>query len=121
MLSFRLLDRKKYNRQVKYILQRYLIGLRWWSASDLTEEDIEGGNFAELKIEDNNDWYFESFDFNKKSSMIDSSIFWWGQSASTIFWAIFVVIKVIGLSLFWVRNFFIKRECWFLFLALCLL
>lgn len=124
---------------VKNITGRFLIGLRWWSASDLLEEDFEAPPEKEQKYEELRDlneekneessdsdesdseveriedaplleeWYFESYDADVQNSQVDAHIFWWSQCAITIYWLIFVVIKAISLSIFWVfffGNFF---------------
>lgn len=84
---------------VKNVTGRYLIGLRWWSASDISsEEDLERQN----EDEDQAGWYFESFNYDVNNSMIDANVFWFGQAGASIFWTIFLVLKVLGLSLFWV-------------------
>lgn len=100
---------------VKNVTGRLLIGLRWWSASDLLQEDLKEGSSKRLYDESDGsdeeseeeqglieEWYFESFDFDAKNSQVDSSIFWWSQASITIFWVIFLGIKAISLSIFWV-------------------
>ena len=84
----------------KNVTGRYLIGLRWWSASDISsDEDLDEEKTTEAEEEG---WYFESYPHDVNNSMIDTNIFWFSQSATTIFWTIFTVLKVLGLSLFWV-------------------
>lgn len=121
----------------KNITGRYLIGLRWWSASDLLEEDFEnppspvkkpekelkkvnkegkeeedsGSEEGESSSEEVDfeeaplieEWYFESYDNKIPMSSVDSYIFWWSQTSITVFWMIFVIIKALSLSIFWVK------------------
>ena len=83
---------------VKNVTGRYLIGLRWWSASDISsEEDLD-----KEANETEDGWYFESYNFDVNNSMIDANVFWFAQAGSTIFWSVFLILKVLGLSLFWV-------------------
>lgn len=97
----------------KNVTGRYLIGLRWWSAADFAaEEDIvrtidenEEEETGEKKEEP--DWHFESYDTDTSNSMLDSNIFWFGQAGASIFWSIMLVLKVIGLSMFWGMLVFI--------------
>ena len=74
----------------KNITGRYMVGLRWWSASDFGD-DFDGDG-----------WFFESFDYHYENTTFDNHIFWWSQIFSTIFWCIFVIIKTLGLDFFWV-------------------
>lgn len=74
------------------------------------EEEINGDDirYEEKPREDDLDkdqveWYFESYNHKFVKSRIDSAVFWWGQVSGTIFWAIYLGIKVMGLDLFWVR------------------
>jgi len=71
----------------KNISGRYLVGLRWWS----THNDETGEE----------EWDFESYDFDLNFSQIDTTVFWWGICAHTIFWAIMFAIKVLGLNFLW--------------------
>lgn len=101
---------------VKNITGRFLIGLRWWSASDLLEEDLKEGSTKQIHNENSDgsedeseeeeglmeEWYFESYDHDINTSPVDSSVFWWSQVSITIYWMIFLVIKAISLSIFWV-------------------
>lgn len=93
----------------KNVTGRYLIGLRWWSASDISsDEDLEDS--PEDQDENQKEgWYFESFPYDVSNSILDVNIFWWGQSSSCIFWSIFLVLKVLGLSMFWGMLVFV---CW---------
>lgn len=92
----------------KNVTGRYLIGLRWWSASDISsEEDLDDSADDEEK-EGKEGWYFESFPYDISNSILDVNIFWFGQSATTIFWSIFLVLKVLGLSLFWGMLVFVS-------------
>jgi hypothetical protein len=85
---------------VKNVTGRYLIGLRWWSSSDISsDEDLDDQHDGE------DGWYFESYNYDVSNSMVDSNIFWFSQVGTTTFWGIFLVLKTIGLSLFWVRCF----------------
>ncbi len=86
----------------KNLTGRHLIGLRWWSSNDISsEEDLDAQNSGDTK-EDEKAWYFESYDFEVNNSTMDSSVFWLGQSFAAAFWSIFMVLKVLGLNLFWV-------------------
>ena len=71
----------------KNISGRYLVGLRWWN-----EVEEESGE---------QDWYFESFDYDLSFSQVDSNVFWWGMVFSTIFWGIMFVLKLLSLSFLW--------------------
>lgn len=85
----------------KNVTGRYLIGLRWWSASDISsEEDLEDSP-EDQETNQEEGWYFESYPYDVSNSMLDSNIFWWAQSSASIFWAIFLVLKALGLSMFW--------------------
>ena len=87
----------------KNLTGRSLIGLRWWSSNDISsEEDLDAQSSAETKDEEKS-WYFESYDFEVNNSTMDSSVFWLAQSSSAAFWSIFMVLKVLGLNLFWVE------------------
>ena len=84
----------------KNVTGRYLIGLRWWSASDISSDE-------DLDDEDNEDkeqadWYFESFPYDVSNSIVDVNIFWFSQCATTGFWSVFLILKTLGLSMFWV-------------------
>jgi len=80
---------------VKNVTGRLLVGLRWWSDYDEKGEEI---------------WKFESFDKEFKSNSVDKTFFWSGQLASSVVWAVFLFIKIISLSPFWV-NFLLLRHC----------
>ncbi|EGR34343.1 hypothetical protein IMG5_015500 [Ichthyophthirius multifiliis] len=71
---------------VKNVTGRLLVGLRWWS--DFNDEGVE-------------EWRFESFDKKFEANLVDKSFFWTSQFASTVFWAIFLVFKIISLNLYW--------------------
>lgn len=82
-------------------------------------ESEESMNSEELEQEKfRGQWFFESYDYDIQNSFVDTHIFWWSQAASTIFWAIFLVINALALSMFWVSlhtfrhiiNLF--RGCW---------
>ena len=90
----------------KNVTGRYLIGLRWWSASDISsEEDLEKDEERATAGQEDSGWYFESYDVEVNNSMIDTNVFWFGQAGAAIFWCIFLVLKTLGLSLFWVGRF----------------
>ena len=90
----------------KNVTGRYLIGLRWWSASDISsEEDLEKDEERATAGEEDSGWYFESYDVEVNNSMIDTNVFWFSQAGAAIFWCIFLVLKTLGLSLFWVGRF----------------
>ena len=72
---------------VKNVSGRFLVGLRWWTSLD------ENGKEK---------WTFESFDTEIKVNPIDSTFFWYGQVAYTLFWSFMLVLKLLTLSLFWV-------------------
>jgi len=71
---------------VKNVTGRLLVGLRWWTTID------ENGNEK---------WYFESYNENVQMSAIDSKVFWTIQTGVTVFWSLFLFIKLISLSFFW--------------------
>lgn len=71
----------------KNVSGRYLVGLRWWN--DFDEESGE------------EEWYYESYDYNLNYSQIDNSVFWWGMACNTVFWAIMFIIKVLSLNFLW--------------------
>ena len=72
---------------VKNVSGRILVSLRWWTTLD------EKGNDT---------WLFESFDYQVKHNPVDSSFFWYGQIANSIFWTLILTLKVLTLSPFWV-------------------
>lgn len=43
--------------------------------------------------------------------MVDKTFFWSGQIISTVIWAIFLLIKILSLSIFWVYFYVIFRVC----------
>lgn len=87
----------------KNVTGRYLIGLRWWSASDISsDEDLDDND--ENDENEKEGWYFESFPYDVSNSILDVNIFWFSQCGAAIFWSIFLVLKVLGLSMFWVGD-----------------
>lgn len=82
----------------KNITGRLLVGLRWWTHADFADYIEEGDDEAD----DEDGWFFESFDYEAPSTTFDRHIFWWGLIFSTSFWCIWCVIKALGLSVFWV-------------------
>lgn len=84
----------------KNVTGRYLIGLRWWSASDISSDEDLDNELEEEKEEEG--WYFESYPYDVSNSLIDVNIFWFSLCGTAIFWSIFLVLKVLGLSMFWV-------------------
>ena len=96
----------------KNVTGRLLIGLRWWSSNDISSyEDLEQDQLTEEEEEKFGGWHFESYNYDVNNSMIDSNIFWFGQGGITAYWGIFVVLKTLGLSLFWVICKCNGREC----------
>lgn len=75
---------------VKNVTGRLLVGLRWWSDYDQKGEEV---------------WKFQSFDKEFKSNSVDKTFFWTAQLASTVTWAVFLLIKVLSLSPFWVNLY----------------
>lgn len=70
---------------VKNISGRFLAGLRWWN--EVNEDGTE-------------EWIYESeHEIRKKN--IDTSIFWSSLYITPIFWSIFFIFNVIGLT--WLR------------------
>ena len=73
---------------VKNVTGRLLVGLRWWSDFDDDGKEI---------------WRFESHDREIVANGVDVAFFWTSQLLGTLIWAFFLVLKVIGISPFWVR------------------
>lgn len=73
---------------VKNVTGRLLVGLRWWNDFDENGKEI---------------WRFESYDKEFQANAIDKSFFWTSQYASTATWAVFLVMKVLSFSVFWVE------------------
>lgn len=71
----------------KNITGRHLIGMRWWN--DYNDEDTE------------EEWTFESYDYELNFSPIDVNVFWWALGINTIFWTIMFVLKALGLNFLW--------------------
>ena len=70
---------------VKNVSGRILVGLRWWN---------------EVKDDGTEVWIFES-DHEKRATSIDTTLFWTSLYIAPLFWGIFLVIELIGLSLMW--------------------
>ena len=70
---------------VKNVSGRILVGLRWWN---------------EVRDDGTEVWIFES-DHEKRATSIDTTLFWTSLYLAPLFWAIFLVIELIGLSLMW--------------------
>ena len=70
---------------VKNVSGRILVGLRWWN---------------EVKDDGTEVWIFES-DHEKRATSIDTTLFWTSLYLAPLFWGIFLVIELIGLSLMW--------------------
>ena len=70
---------------VKNVSGRILVGLRWWN---------------EVRDDGTEVWIFES-DHEKRATSIDTTLFWTSIYIAPLFWAIFMVIELIGLSLMW--------------------
>ena len=70
---------------VKNVSGRILVGLRWWN---------------EVRDDGTEVWIFES-DHEKRATSIDTTLFWSSLYIAPLFWAIFLVIELIGLSLMW--------------------
>ena len=71
---------------VKNISGRFLVGLRWWSFID---------------EEGNEKWVFESRNSETKLNALDSTVFWYSQVSTTVFWALFIFWEIIRFKLFW--------------------
>ena len=70
---------------VKNVSGRILVGLRWWN---------------EVRDDGTEVWIFES-DHEKRATSIDTTLFWTSLYLAPLFWGIFLVIELIGLSLMW--------------------
>lgn len=70
---------------VKNVSGRILVGLRWWN---------------EVKEDGSEVWIFESAQ-EKRATSIDTTIFWGSLYIAPIFWAIFLIIELIGFQLMW--------------------
>jgi hypothetical protein len=62
--------------------------LRWWN---------------EVKEDGSEVWIYES-DHEVRKTSIDSSIFWFSLYATPIFWAVFLILEIIGLKAMWSIN-----------------
>ena len=70
---------------VKNVSGRILVGLRWWN---------------EVRDDGTEVWIFES-DHEKRATSIDTTLFWSSLYIAPLFWGIFLIIELIGLSLMW--------------------
>ena len=70
---------------VKNVSGRILVGLRWWN---------------EVKDDGTEVWIFES-DHEKRATSIDTTLFWTSLYITPMFWGVFLVIELLGLSLLW--------------------
>ena len=70
---------------VKNVSGRILVGLRWWN---------------EVKEDGSEEWIFES-DHEKRAASIDTTIFWMSLYITPAFWAVFVILELIGLKFMW--------------------
>ena len=70
---------------VKNVSGRILVGLRWWN---------------EVRDDGTEVWIFES-DHEKRATSVDTTLFWTSLYIAPTFWAVFLVIELIGLSLMW--------------------
>ena len=70
---------------VKNVSGRILVGLRWWN---------------EVKDDGTEVWIFES-DHEKRATSIDTTLFWTSLYVTPLFWGVFLVIELFGLSLMW--------------------
>jgi hypothetical protein len=93
----------------KNVTGRYLIGLRWWSTSEISSDEDLDDSKDDDDEEKKEEWYFESYPYDVSNSMLDVNIFWFSQCGTAIFWSIFLVLKTLGLSLFWGMLVFV---CW---------
>ena len=75
---------------VKNVSGRILVGLRWWN---------------EVRDDGTEVWIFES-DYEKRATSIDTTLFWSSLYIAPLFWGIFLIIELIGLSLMWFFFFF---------------
>jgi hypothetical protein len=80
---------------VKNVTGRLLVGLRWW-----TELDSKG----------NEKWKFESPNKEFSANKVDQTIFWGSQLISSAFWAVWLVIQVFSVDIFWVRTLLILGD-----------
>ena len=70
---------------VKNVSGRILVGLRWWN---------------EVRDDGTEVWIFES-DYEKRATSIYTTLFWSSLYIAPLFWGIFLIIELIGLSLMW--------------------
>ena len=70
---------------VKNVSGRILVGLRWWN---------------EVRDDGTEVWIFES-DHEKRATSVDTTLFWTSLYIAPAFWAVFLIIELIGLSLMW--------------------
>lgn len=73
------------------------------SDSSGSEETDEDDSSEEKEIEDAIDeetWFFESYDFKKSTSDVDSTIFWWSQVFASGYWCAMSLLKVLSLNFF---------------------
>ena len=70
---------------MKNVSGRILVGLRWWN---------------EVRDDGTEVWIFES-DHEKRATSVDTTLFWTSLYIAPTFWAVFLIIEFIGLSLMW--------------------
>ena len=70
---------------VKNVSGRIIVGLRWWN---------------EVRDDGTEVWIFES-DHEKRATSIDTTLFWTSLYIAPLFWGVFLIIELIGLSLMW--------------------
>jgi hypothetical protein len=66
-----------------------LVGLRYWSDFNENDEEI---------------WYFESYDGNVQLNPVDVAFFWTAQIAAVGFWGLVVLLDILGLKIYWVNT-----------------
>ena len=74
---------------VKNITGRLLVGLRWWSEIDKNGKE---------------QWRFENPNEGRVVNPVDNAFFWFSQVIGTVVWGLLLVLKVLTLGVFWVRD-----------------
>ncbi len=74
---------------------RILAGLRWWN---------------EVKDDGTEVWIFES-DHEVRGTSIDTTVFWFSLYSIPIFWAVILIMNIIGFKWMWVLFFKIGHCC----------
>ena len=71
---------------MKNISGRFLVGLRWWSFID---------------DQGNEKWVFESRESQETINDFDSTVFWYSQMGTSLFWILITLWEIMWLRLFW--------------------